>query len=419
MTFNAQANTAYHLWMRGKAQSDSPYNDSVHVQVSDPPTASGASAYRIGTTDSTVINLEEDLNYGVKGWGWQDNGWGVGVMGPSIYFATTGTHTLRVQVREDGFSIDQIVLSPSTYLNVSPGALKSDTVILPKTPIGLALMSDSPDSGTAAGGMTVNLNGAGFLSGAKVKFGDTAAVTVNFVNNHLLTAVTPAHPAGRVDVTVSNPDGASATLTGGYTYLPPNHAPQVSPTASVTTGAAPLNVNFAANATDADGDALNVTWEFGDSQTAVGANVSHTYTSAGQFTARVTAKDPAGAMASATINITANPGAGPVIQVLTPFAAQKAQVKSYVPIIWIADCDTLMSQTIQLSLDGGLTWRNVMTDLSGDARIYIWRVPNLPTTTARIRVIAYDRGGAQGEAMNPGNFSIGTKFKPQKKANKQ
>jgi len=36
-------------------------------------------------------------------------------------------------VREDGLSIDQIVLSPSTYLNAAPGALKNDNTILPKT----------------------------------------------------------------------------------------------------------------------------------------------------------------------------------------------------------------------------------------------------------------------------------------------
>jgi hypothetical protein len=41
-------------------------------------------------------------------------------------------HTLRIQPREDGVSIDQIVLSPSTYLFTSPGALKNDTHILPK-----------------------------------------------------------------------------------------------------------------------------------------------------------------------------------------------------------------------------------------------------------------------------------------------
>jgi len=54
-------------------------------------------------------------------------------MGPLIYFATTGTHTIRVQMREDGIAIDQIVLSPQTYLNSSPGAPKNDTTILPKS----------------------------------------------------------------------------------------------------------------------------------------------------------------------------------------------------------------------------------------------------------------------------------------------
>ncbi|HEX8184541.1 MAG TPA: hypothetical protein VF747_07310, partial [Blastocatellia bacterium] len=75
---------------------------------------------------------EDCSGCGLRGWGWQDNGWGVGVMGPLIYFQTTGAQTIRVQVREDGLSIDQIVLSPATYLNASPGALKNDIVILPR-----------------------------------------------------------------------------------------------------------------------------------------------------------------------------------------------------------------------------------------------------------------------------------------------
>src|SRR5437868_14150428 len=34
LTFNAQAGVAYHLWIRGKADGDSTYNDSVYVQFS-------------------------------------------------------------------------------------------------------------------------------------------------------------------------------------------------------------------------------------------------------------------------------------------------------------------------------------------------------------------------------------------------
>jgi hypothetical protein len=76
------------------------------------------------------MNLEDCGGCGLSGWGWQDNGWGVGVLGPVIYFQTTGVQTIRIQTREDGFSIDQVVLSPSTYLNSSPGALKNDNTIL-------------------------------------------------------------------------------------------------------------------------------------------------------------------------------------------------------------------------------------------------------------------------------------------------
>ena len=132
MSFNAQGGVPYRLWVRSKADNNSPYNDSYFVQFSGSVTSGGAPVYRIGTTDATTINLEDCSGCGLSGWGWQDNGWGVGVMGPVIYFESTGVHTLRIQPREDGFSLDQIVLSPSNYLFISPGALKNDTRILPK-----------------------------------------------------------------------------------------------------------------------------------------------------------------------------------------------------------------------------------------------------------------------------------------------
>src|SRR5262249_42496797 len=104
LTFTAQAGVGYRLWLRGKADNDSPYNDSVFVQFSGSVDASGNPTYRIGTTAGTAVNLEDDLGVGVSGWGWQDNGWGAGVLGPLVYFQTSGTQTLRVQPREDGFS---------------------------------------------------------------------------------------------------------------------------------------------------------------------------------------------------------------------------------------------------------------------------------------------------------------------------
>ena len=131
VTFNAEAGRGYRLWLRGKADGNSWANDSVFVQFNKSVTSSGAATWRLGTTSAAEVNLEACNGCGVSGWGWQDTGYGSNVLGPLVYFSASGPQTLRVQTREDGFAIDQIVLSPTTYLSVSPGALKNDACILP------------------------------------------------------------------------------------------------------------------------------------------------------------------------------------------------------------------------------------------------------------------------------------------------
>jgi hypothetical protein len=130
MTFNAQAGIPYHLWMRGKADKNAWANDSVFAQFSGTVTASGAPVFRIGTTSATWYSVEDGTNAGLSGWGWNDDSY-EGLAAP-LYFATSGPQTIRVQVREDGLSLDQIVLSAETYLTTSPGAFKNDTTILPR-----------------------------------------------------------------------------------------------------------------------------------------------------------------------------------------------------------------------------------------------------------------------------------------------
>ena len=133
LTFTADAGIAYRLWLRGKAEQDSWTNDSVFVQFSDAVEATGETIWPIGTTLATVVSLEECSGCGVAGWGWQDNGYGsLGTLGPVVRFARSGTHTIRIQVREDGFAIDQVVLSSERYLTVSPGANRNDMTILPR-----------------------------------------------------------------------------------------------------------------------------------------------------------------------------------------------------------------------------------------------------------------------------------------------
>ncbi len=78
-----------------------------------------AAAYRIGTTSAVELNLEDCSGCGIQGWGWQDDGWGVGILGPTILFQTTGTQTLRIQTREDGFSIDRSCYRRMRFLFVA------------------------------------------------------------------------------------------------------------------------------------------------------------------------------------------------------------------------------------------------------------------------------------------------------------
>lgn len=128
LTFNADASRGYRLWIRGQAQADYWTNDSVFVQFSGSVDQTGAPVFRIGTTEATVVSVEEGSGLELAGWGWQDNGYAS--VGPLVYFASSGPQTIRIQQREDGISIDQIVLSASAYVTTAPGGPKNDTTIL-------------------------------------------------------------------------------------------------------------------------------------------------------------------------------------------------------------------------------------------------------------------------------------------------
>jgi hypothetical protein len=119
--------------LRARADRNHYANDSVYVQFSQSVTSAGVPAYRIGTTGAAPFVLEECSGCPLSGWGWNDNGYGAGVLGPVIYFERSGPQTLRVQAREDGIAIDQIVLSSARYLATPPGAARSDTTILART----------------------------------------------------------------------------------------------------------------------------------------------------------------------------------------------------------------------------------------------------------------------------------------------
>jgi hypothetical protein len=127
-SFDAPAG-AYRVWLRMRGAADSKFNESVWVQFSDALDAQGAPLWRIGTASALLVNLEDCGGCGISMWGWQDNAWWLGESSV-VRFATGGRRTIRVQTREDGVEVDQVVLSPQRYFDHPPGGVQNDRTIV-------------------------------------------------------------------------------------------------------------------------------------------------------------------------------------------------------------------------------------------------------------------------------------------------
>jgi hypothetical protein len=100
-----------------------------------------------------------------------------------------------------------------------------------------------PASGTLAGGTTVVITGTNLTGATAVTFGGVAAASFTVDSATQITAVTPAHVAGAVDVAVTTP-GGSDTSSGGYTYVDPPALPpaitSLSPVSGAVSGNTPV-----------------------------------------------------------------------------------------------------------------------------------------------------------------------------------
>jgi PKD repeat protein len=93
---------------------------------------------------------------------------------------------------------------------------------------------------------------------------------------------------------------AAIVVAGVLTFSPTAGAavpPTVAASATITSGAAPLDVVFTAS-----GDAVSYRWDFGDGAGGDGTTVEHVY-GAGAFTARVTGTSATGETATASVRV--------------------------------------------------------------------------------------------------------------------
>jgi len=76
----------------------------------------------------------------------------------------------------------------------------------------------NPSSGQTTGFTAFTIFGTNFTGATSVTVGGVAATSIVVVSSTAITALSPAHSVGAVDIVVVTPNG-TATLVGGFTYL--------------------------------------------------------------------------------------------------------------------------------------------------------------------------------------------------------
>jgi hypothetical protein len=107
-----------------------------------------------------------------------------------------------------------------TNLNGRPGTLSRGYTYV-ESPGGVrpVITSIVPDHGIASGGTYVRISGAGLHAGTHLML-DGVPIKAS-IHDNTIYFQTSAHAPGRVDIEVSNPDGESVTLTGGFAFVAP------------------------------------------------------------------------------------------------------------------------------------------------------------------------------------------------------
>jgi hypothetical protein len=179
----------------------------------------------------------------------------------------------------------------------------SPTSPTPPPTNGPVIQSVTPVTGTTFGGTVVTIQGTGFVAGATVAFGGTAATAVTVESAQKITATTPAHTSGAASVVVSGSTG-SGTLASAFTFATPG----VTNAAPVIRSITPQGRRTNEPASFADlGEGIDVSATVEDAETAVDKLEYSWSADYGTFTgtgARVTWTAPAAVSLATPILVT-------------------------------------------------------------------------------------------------------------------
>lgn len=174
--------------------------------------------------DDTYMDWADSAGVGYLAWGWY-------VPTPAAFPSCSSS-----QVAEEGGAADAYSLvTDFGGTPAAPDGVNLQAHLAARSVTAPAVTALSPASGPGAGGTKVTITGALLRGTTAVSFGADASASyrVNAAGT-VLTATTPAEPAGAVAVTVTTP-GGSATAPDDFTFLGPS-VTKVTPAAGPVTG---------------------------------------------------------------------------------------------------------------------------------------------------------------------------------------
>jgi hypothetical protein len=154
----------------------------------------------------------------------------------------------------------------SVQVKDSSGHTASGTFSANITPASAPRISGvSAGSGPTSGGTPVTIAGSNFRAGATVLFGGVAASSETINGATQIQAVTPAHIAGTIDVTVRNADSQSSTLSNSFVYVA---TITITVTPAIQTTSVGAGVQFTAMDNLGNDITSSVVWSSSDSSIA-------------------------------------------------------------------------------------------------------------------------------------------------------
>ena len=155
---------------------------------------------------------------------------GTGFVGTTaVHFGTSSGTTIHTTTATFGTSLrvhTPAHVAGTVHVTVTTGAGTSTTVVSYKYVAAAPVVDGvTPGTGPTTGGTSVAITGFDLYGATAVKFGTTPSTTFHSTSGAKVTAVSPTHLAGAINITVTTAGGTSGTFATLQKFTYVSHAP--------------------------------------------------------------------------------------------------------------------------------------------------------------------------------------------------